>query len=307
MSTRRIAGAPITWGVCEVPGWGYQMQPDRVLSEMAQLGMTATEMGPEGFLPDNPEELRSLLQRHGLELVGGFVPVVLHDPDRWEMELRRASRHIATLAAGGASMAVLAASTGEEGYETSAALSEDSWAHLVKAIEEVEEAARGQGMSVSLHPHYGTVIETPNQIERFLETCRIGLCLDAGHIMVGGGDAVEIVQSAADRVSHVHLKDVDAALAAKVRDGELGYQEAVGAGLYRVLGAGDVDIGAIVTAVERSGYEGWYVLEQDTVLAGEPAEGHGPIDSARASYRYLIEEVPAASADREQVAPPGTP
>ena len=75
----RVAGAPISWGVCEVPDWGYQMEPERVLSEAAALGLAAVEAGPDGFLPSEPEEMARLLSGHGLELVGGFVPVVLHD------------------------------------------------------------------------------------------------------------------------------------------------------------------------------------------------------------------------------------
>ena len=77
----RIAGAPISWGVCEVPGWGHQLDPDRVLREMREVGLAATEFGPAGFLPDDPAGKVATLAAHGLAAVGGFVPVVLHDPD----------------------------------------------------------------------------------------------------------------------------------------------------------------------------------------------------------------------------------
>src|SRR5690606_3894494 len=113
----KIAGAPISWGVCEVPGWGHQMTPDRVLEEMSTLGLTATELGPDGFLPADPAELRALLGAHGLSLMAGFVPVVLHDPDRWPAERDEVDRRLEVLAAGGAEMAVLAAATGVDGYE----------------------------------------------------------------------------------------------------------------------------------------------------------------------------------------------
>ncbi|PLW71540.1 inosose dehydratase, partial [Streptomyces sp. DJ] len=91
------------------------------------------------------------------------------------------------------------------------------------------------------------------------------------------------------RVAHVHLKDVDAAAAAAVRSGRTGYAEAVAAGMYRPLGDGDVDVPAIVEALEGDGYDGWYVLEQDCVLAGEPAPGEGPVRDVRASVSYLLE------------------
>src|ERR687895_2504225 len=78
----RVAGAPISWGVCEVPGWGHQLAPDRVLAEMRQLGLAATEFGPDGFLPADPDHRAALLESYDLRAVGGFVPVVLHDPGR---------------------------------------------------------------------------------------------------------------------------------------------------------------------------------------------------------------------------------
>ena len=79
MRTLKIAGAPISWGVCEVPGWGYQLSPQRVLAEMRDLGLAATELGPEGFLPSDPDELSALLDSYGLSCVGTFAPVLLHD------------------------------------------------------------------------------------------------------------------------------------------------------------------------------------------------------------------------------------
>ena len=79
MNAMKIAGAPISWGVCEVPGWGYQLAPDRVLAEMRDVGLSATELGPEGFLPSDPGELTALLESYALSCVGTFVPVLLHD------------------------------------------------------------------------------------------------------------------------------------------------------------------------------------------------------------------------------------
>src|SRR4029453_9086140 len=108
-------GAPITWGVCEVPGWGHQMTADRVLAEMRSVGLRATELGPDGFLPPGSE--RALLEANGLSLVAGFVPAVLHDPTSLERELVRVDAAAQTIASLGGGVLVLAASTGGEGYE----------------------------------------------------------------------------------------------------------------------------------------------------------------------------------------------
>ena len=80
-SGHKIAGAPISWGVCEVPGWGFQLGRDRVLKEMRKVGLRATEIGPEGFLPSEPAAMARVLSQHGLQAVGGFTPLLLHVPE----------------------------------------------------------------------------------------------------------------------------------------------------------------------------------------------------------------------------------
>lgn len=281
----RLAGAPISWGVCEVPGWGYQMEAERVLDEAARLGLTALEAGPEGFLPGEPEEMANLLSRHGLELVGGFVPVVLHRPQARDSELASVERQAGLFAAAGAGVLVVAAVTGEEGYEESAGLEDDEWDELFATLAMVEEIGSRNGLSVVFHPHYGTEIESPEHVQRFLEGCDTGLCLDTGHSMVGGGDPVALTQAAAARIRHVHLKDVDRDLAERVLSGTLPYEQAVRDGLYMPLGDGDVDVRRVLDVLNGEGYDGWYVLEQDIMLAADP--GYGPAAEVGRSLSYL--------------------
>lgn len=289
----RVAGAPITWGVCEVPGWGVQLPADRVLRELAAIGLTATELGPDGYLATEPAAIRDLLDGYGLRLVAGFVPAVLHDPDRLDTELKAVDRQAATLAGAGADLLVLAAATGSDGYEASEDLDDAAWRHLAAGIEQVEEVTARHGLVTALHPHYGTVVERADQVDQILDRSDVGLCLDAGHLMVAGADPVAITRSWLDRVRHVHLKDVAADLARQVRAGQITYHRAVADGLYRVLGEGDVDIAAMLELLEESGYRGWYVLEQDTVLDAVPPEPGGPAVDAAASLAYL-EQISAA-------------
>jgi inosose dehydratase len=281
---QRVAGAPISWGVCEVPGWGHQLAPEQVLREMAELGLVATELGPDGFLPADPGEAAALLAQHGLRAVGGFVPVVLFDADVDPVpQVERALRHFT---AAGATTLVLAAASGAEGYDARPVLDDAAWKTLLTHLDRLADLAGERGIEATLHPHVGTVVETSEEVERVLEGSRIGLTLDTGHLLVGGTDPVGLAREATVRVRHVHLKDVDAATAARVRAGELTYHEAVREGLYRPLGRGDVDIAGIVGALEPAGYAGWYVMEQDTVLDAAP-EGEGPIADVRASLEHL--------------------
>jgi inosose dehydratase len=281
----RVAGAPISWGVCEVPGWGYQMEAERVLAEAAHLGLTALEAGPEGFLPGKPQEMADLLTEHGLELVGGFVPAVLHRPEARDSELASIERQAGLFAAAGAGVLVIAATTGEEGYEGSAGLEDDEWDELFATLAMVEEIGANHGLSVVLHPHYGTEIASPEHVQRFLDGCDTALCLDTGHSMVGGGDPVALTESAAARIRHVHLKDVDRDLAERVVSGKLPYEQAVRDGLFRPLGDGDVDVKRVLEVLDGAGYDGWYVLEQDIMLAADP--GYGPSAEVGRSLAYL--------------------
>ncbi|SHE53274.1 TIM barrel protein [Streptoalloteichus hindustanus] len=271
-TTPRVAGAPISWGVCEVPGWGHVLDPETVLAEMAGLGLTATELGPPDYLPSDPERLRAVLSRHGLGLVGGFLPVVLHEADRVEESLAEADRVARVLAAGGAEVLVLAASTGLDGYDERPRLTDGQWRTLVATAAAVREAAARHGLTTALHPHVGTHVETGAETERFLSDSDLSICLDTGHLLIGGGDPAAVASRWAHRVGHVHLKDVRAAVAERVRAGELTYTEAVGQGIYTPLGDGDVDVAAIVASLTAADYQGWYVLEQDTALSGDGAE-----------------------------------
>jgi inosose dehydratase len=215
------------------------------------------------------------------------VPAVLHEPGRLEGELDRVRRQADLLSAAGAEVLVLAAGTGRDGYEGGTDLDDPSWASLVAGIGRVIDLGSERGLAVALHPHQGTVIEGSPQVQRLVESSPVSLCVDTGHLMVGGADPVELTTAARDRVAHVHLKDVRADLAEQVRTGRMGYRDAVAGGMYRPLGSGDVDVAAIVSALEASDYDGWYVLEQDTVLEGAPEEGSGPVQDVAVSLRFF--------------------
>ncbi len=280
----RVAGAPISWGVCEVPGWGHQLDSGRVLTEMREVGLTATEFGPDGFLPDDPADKAATLAEHGLAAVGGFVPVLLHvdghDP------LPGVDRALDSFLAAGAGVLVLAAASGAEGYDARPELDAADWTLLLGNLDRLASHAAGRGVRACLHPHVGTMVETADDVRRVLEGSGVPLCLDTGHLLVGGSDPVALAAAAPDRIAHPHLKDVDLSWARKVQSGETTYTAAVAAGMYRPLGQGDVDIAAIVTTLETAGYDGWYVMEQDTVLRSDQ-DGDRALDDVRAGVAFL--------------------
>jgi inosose dehydratase len=283
---RRLAGAPISWGVCEVPGWGLMLPPDRVLGEMAALGLRATELGPVGYLPLDAEPLRALLDPHGLQLAAAFVPLVLHEPSA-DAARADADRMARLLAALGADVFV-AAVVVDQAWSPRVELGDDAWDRIVRHLAEIEELVAGHGLTLALHPHAGTLVETAADVERMLATSDVGWCLDSGHLVIGGVDPAGFVRDHAERIVHVHLKDVDAALAARVRDGELSLVAATQAGLFRPLGRGDSGIEEVVRLLDRHGYGHWLVLEQDTAITGqEPPAAGGPVLDVRRSIEYL--------------------
>lgn len=280
----RVASAPIAWGVCEVPGWGYQLQADQVLREMAELGLTATEFGPPGFLPDDKSEAKDMLKTYGLTAIGGFAPIVLHDPGYDPTS--EFVEFIAGCRAADAQTMVLAAATGIDGYDGRPELTDEGWVTLAANVATAQRLAQEAGVQAVLHPHIGTMIESPGEVERLLETSSIPLCLDTGHILVGGGDPVALARQAADRVAHVHFKDVNIGLVEQVQAGTKAYSDAVREGMYCTLGQGDVDLGSFIASLDAAGYSGWYIIELDHMLQGAPT-GEGPIADVRASVEYL--------------------
>jgi len=284
VSPPKIAGAPISWGVCEAPGWGYQLSADRVLREMSIAGLTATELGPEGYLPTEPARLTSLLGSHGLKCAGTFAPVVLHDTHR--DPVADIVDRLDVLNACGAKVLVLAAATGTDNYDSRPTLDDAQWNTLFTNLDRLAEVAARRGVQAVLHPHVGTMVATRDDLERVLTGSSVRLCLDTGHLLIGGTDPVELVRAVPERIAHVHLKDVDRAMAARVRARELTYAQAVAQRLYTPLGQGDVGVAAIVTVLRQNGFDGWFVLEQDTILHAEPVRG-GPVDDVVASLNHL--------------------
>jgi inosose dehydratase len=287
----RVAGAPVSWGIIEVPDWGYQMPADRVLQEAASLGLGAMEAGPEEFLPGDPARVAEVLGGHGLSLVGGFVPAVLHEPQAQDEQLAFVERRAEFFAAAGADVVVLAAATGSEDYGEVFEADEDAWRTLFASLDAVEEICARHGVVVSLHQHYGTVIERDDQTRRFLEGSEMGICLDTGHLAIGGSDPVEIAKLAGGRINHVHLKDVNYELAARLARRELDFKGAAKKGAFRPLGEGDVDVGQLLDVLAGDGYSGWYVLEQDAVVERGPKDGEGPVLDVGKSLAYIEERL----------------
>lgn len=283
----RMATAPISWGICEVPGWGVQLSVDRVLAEMADLGFTATELGSDGWLPTDGTALMDTLANHNLTLLAAFVPLVIHEPAELDKTLSEARDMAALLQSCGAKYFNSAPVTSWD-WGPRSELTAEQWAHSVATLDEVEQIVTDHGLTQVLHSHVGTIVETADEVQRVLDNSAVKFVLDTAHLAVGGYDPVDFVANHADRVGLAHIKDADLGLAARLNAGEMTLMEAVQAGIFPVVGRGDLDLDTVIESLEGAGYDDWYVLEQDIAITGnEPPAGHGPIESVQDSLDYL--------------------
>ena len=282
----RIAGAPITWGVDGSPGWGHLMDADRVLGEMAELGLRATELGPDGYLPTDPAELKAKLDHYGLELVGGFVPAVLHIPERAEGDLVYVAPCLDRRWPGAEQASWCSAPA-----RVSTATTHQSrcrrreWSIFLDNLKHVIGIAADEGLTVALHQHWGMAIETPRHPwSGLIAQSEVEFCLDTGHLYLGGADPVAIAKAAVGRVAHVHLKDVDEAwpnrsAAASCHSDS---RSLTVSSSRSVMAQSTSPV--LSRTLEEAGFDGWYVLEQDKVLEADPLPGEGPIEDAKREF-----------------------
>lgn len=286
----RVSGAPISWGVSEQPGWGVRLPVRRVLDELVGSDLAAIELGDTGFFPDGDQETLDLLGEYGVQMVGGFVPLVLHDADRRADALERAERAARRLSALGAGYFVTA-TLYEYDWRTPVPIEEAQFAVLSDSLKAIDDLCDRYDLTQVLHPHVNTVVETKRDVELALEYTDVRWCMDSGHLAIGGIDPVAFTKENAKRIAHAHLKDVKVDVAARVLSREFDMHQGVAQGLFQPFGRGDVAIDECVFALENAGYDGWYVMEQDTFVATDPAPGEGPVQDLRISLAYLRDDV----------------
>jgi inosose dehydratase len=271
--------------VSDVPGWGHQLDPERVLSEAAAVGEGAIEAGPPGFLPDRSDQAKPVLKRHHVQVVAGPAQAVLHHHDIGGPELSQIDGQASWLAALGAETLVLSAMPPRgAGAAHGIVLSSMGWAYLLHLVGSVQHVCSRHKLRLAVQPRYGSMIQGPGDIERLLVGTEAGLCLDVGQLVLVGADPVEVLELAAGRIQHVHMNDIDARLALQVREYGLDYAEAVSQNLFKPLGTGDASVDRVVEILRQKGYGGWYSLDQDTRL---PSAEDRPLGAISRSLQHL--------------------
>jgi inosose dehydratase len=283
----RIATAPVNWNNPDVPEYRAWLPYPRMMDEFVEAGYAATEWGPG--MPEDPDELRAALEERGLTMVGAFVGLGFRDPSRRDEEMARAMAIAHRLHATGGRL-LIAAEAGDErrraeagNVDEAGGLADEQWRNLAGGLHDLADAIAPLEMRVVFHNHVGTYVETANETARLLDEtdpAKVGWCLDCGHLAYGGGDNLEMLGRYGDRVAHVHLKDVDETVLARAKDEGWSFAQALKAFIFPPLGEGVARVPDVVEALLAHGYDGWFVLEQDT------CEGD-PMPLARRNREYL--------------------
>lgn len=277
----KIANAPCSWGVLEFELDGKAAGFEQVLNEIRDTGYEGTELGDWGFMPTVPSDLRKELDERSLSMVGAFVPVFLKDRSKHKPGAESAVRTAKLMSEAGYEDAfiVLADDNGSVKERTlnagrvtpSMSLNADEWKVFAEGANLVAgEVKTRTGLRTVFHHHCAGYVETPYEIDSLLrntDPSLLGLVLDMGHYMFGGGDPLEVLKKHKERIWHIHFKDCHPDIAAKSRTEGWDYFKSVGNGVFCELGKGSVNFKAIVKELLAQKYSGWIVVEQD-VLPG---------------------------------------
>lgn len=298
-----IGTAPILWRNVETAAGRAPSDALTVLGEIARVGYEGTQLGvdfPEGVA------LREALDAVGLRLaeVYAAIPTTVDGPHVGALDLVLERLRLLDEGRGDVLCVAVDGSPDRDRWAGRAdspdtpLLTESGWAALIDLLHRIADAAADRGHIVVFHPHAATFVETPDEVDRLMgssDPARVGLCLDVGHHIVGGGDPGVSVAAYGDRVRHLHLKDVDPAVLGRVRDGQYeGLGSAVREGLFTELGAGVLDLDGVLRLLDERDYAGWLIVEQDW--------GWGPpSESAAIGRRVLGAALRRLGAERDRV------
>jgi inosose dehydratase len=282
-----LAIAPILWNNDDLPELAPPVAFERVLDEIAEAGYEGTELATNA--PRDAGLLRHQLERRGLRLAGAFLALdFFSSPMDSELEGAGLLARLLRDAGAGVLVAGLAAHPqrmASAGGSRQPATTGAQYQQIATGLERVGERCRQENIVLAFHNHAGTFVETPEELEELCQRADpalVQLCLDVGHLVVGGGDPVQAIQRYGQRVAYIHLKDVDPRVLERLRSGEGGFLDGLRWRVFCELGSGCLDLAGIVGALRQQGFEGWVVLEQDTSF-------RPPLESAVESRRRFRE------------------
>ncbi len=287
MASIHLASAPVSWGIMEETDSTHWPSWSQVLDEIAQLGFNGTELGPYGFYPTDPAQLRDELARRNLTLTSAFVPVGFFQPSRQAADMKLARDVAKLLKALDCPYIVLADAMRPAG---AADPTTEDWKEAAQLMESLAREFRSEmGLDTVFHLEAGSRLETPADMDtmaNLTDPALIGICLDTGHHAYSGGDPREAIAKYGNRIRYFHLKDLNPEIARRVKTEGLDFYTAVRQGIFPPIGTGSVDMAGVMDDIKKMGYEGWIVAEQDSLGTHDYA-GRTPLEAVGISRQYL--------------------
>lgn len=285
-----IGSAPDSWGVW-FPDDPQQVRPEQFLDEVAAAGYEWIELGPYGYLPTDPAQLTDALAARSLRLSAGTVFEQLHLPDSWDSVWQQVSDVAGLAKSQGADYLVVIPDMWRDQADGSVIgeryLDAAAWNRKTSGMNRLGRALRDEyGMQVVFHPHADSHVDTNENVERFLQATDpelVNLCLDTGHLSYCGGDNLALIRDHGDRVSYVHLKQVDPVIKAKVDAEDLSFSAAVRLGAMCEPPQGIPDMPPVFEALEGLGRDLFCIVEQDLY----PCAAEVPFPIAARTHTYL--------------------
>lgn len=290
--TIKIGNAPCSWGI-EFPSDPAYPTWQSVLDQCAGAGYKGIELGPIGYLPEDPDVLKPELEKRELEIIGGVVFQPFHEPTKWDEILDAATRTCKALSAHCAEHLVLIDSISARRAPTAGRASEAEqmgnaeWTSFRDRLATIAKmGAEEYGLTVGIHAHAAGFMDFEPELERLLAEVDeniLKICFDTGHHSYAGFDPIGFMQRNIDRISYIHFKDIDPVVKADVVAKRTDFYTACGQGIFCNLGKGDVDFKAVRQILLDAKFEGWCTVEQDC----DPSVPGTPLEDARANREYL--------------------
>ncbi|MCR2807688.1 myo-inosose-2 dehydratase [Paenibacillus soyae] len=289
---------PINWVGEDVREHGEATTFETIVDDIQRLGLTGTEMGRK--YPQDRALLKRELDSRGIRLVSQWKSVLFSDPAYRESELAAYRSHAEFLSEMGSTVISTAEVGGSLHFDPRRTpnekevlrLDEAGWRSLAEGLNAAGSIAREYGLKLTYHHHGGTVVESPEEIDRLMELTDpslVWLLYDTGHAYYGGADPLQVLRKHYDRIAYIHLKDVRPAVLEEARAEGADFVTCIRKGVFTVPGDGCIDFAPILGELVARGYDGWAMLEgeQDPAL-------HPPFEYARNALHYIDARLEAA-------------
>lgn len=287
----KLGIAPIAWTNDDMPDLGAENTFEQCISEMALAGFTGCEVGNKYPRNDIPA-LKKALSLRNMQICNAWFSSFLITKPYEEVE-KDFIEHITFLKEMGAKVVGISEQghsiqgTDKSIFEEKYIMNDEEWDMLCNGINKLGKVAKDMGIKLCLHHHMGTVVQTEAEIDRLMANTDpevFGLLFDSGHLAYCGEDYMSVLKKYANRIRHVHLKDIRPEMVKKVRDEHLSFLQGVRLGTFTVPGDGAIDFKPIFEVLEETGYEGYVLVEaeQDPAIAN-------PLEYAIKARKYISE------------------